>query len=119
MDHNSISINFYYIVFKYKDVKRMILHAMKVIKLMLIKTWDTFCGSAVVEYLSVTALCPLARHINSCLLLVQPRKTRPYLTEKLFDWDVNNIEKFNIEMDDPSYGRGRFKAKFLRVRIVH
>ena len=31
----------------------------------------------------VNALCPLARHINPSLVLVQPRKTRPYITEKL------------------------------------
>ena len=30
----------------------------------------------------VTGLCPLkARHINPCLVLVQPRKTRPGITE--------------------------------------
>ena len=32
---------------------------------------------------SVTALCPRARHINPSLVLVQPRKTRPYITERL------------------------------------
>ena len=31
----------------------------------------------------VTALCPLARHINPSLVLVQPRKTRPYIAERL------------------------------------
>ena len=31
----------------------------------------------------VTALCPSARHINPSLLLVQPGKTRPYITERL------------------------------------
>ena len=31
----------------------------------------------------VTALCPWARHINPSLVLVQPRKTRPYITERL------------------------------------
>ena len=46
-------------------------------------------GSAVVECLTgdrgaagssltgITALCPLARHVNPSLVLVQPRKTRP------------------------------------------
>ena len=28
-------------------------------------------------------LCPWARHINPSLALVQPRKTRPYITEKM------------------------------------
>ena len=32
---------------------------------------------------SVTALCPLARHINHCLVLVKPRKTCSDITEKL------------------------------------
>ena len=31
----------------------------------------------------VTALCPCARHINPCLVLVQCRKTSPNITEKL------------------------------------
>ena len=32
---------------------------------------------------SFTVLCPWARHINPSLVLVQPRKTRPYITERL------------------------------------
>ena len=31
----------------------------------------------------MTAMCPWARHIDPSLVLVQPRKTRPYITEKL------------------------------------
>ena len=31
----------------------------------------------------VTVLCPWARHINPSLVLVQPRKTRPYIFERL------------------------------------
>ena len=31
---------------------------------------------------SVTALCPWARHINPSVVLVQPRKTRPFITER-------------------------------------
>ena len=50
-------------------------------------SWE--CSGSVVECLSryrgvagssltaVTRLCPLARHINPCLVVVQPRKTRP------------------------------------------
>ena len=34
---------------------------------------------------SVTALCPWARHIKHSLVLVQPRKTRPYITERLLN----------------------------------
>ena len=52
-------------------------------------------GSSVVECLTqhrgvvgssltdVTVLCPRARHINPCLVLVQPRKTHPEIAEKL------------------------------------
>ena len=29
------------------------------------------------------ALCPRVRHINHCLVLVQPRKTHPDITEKV------------------------------------
>ena len=31
----------------------------------------------------VTVLCPLARHIYPRLVLVQPRKTHPYISERL------------------------------------
>ena len=31
----------------------------------------------------ITALCHLARHIDPSLVLVQPRKTHPYITERL------------------------------------
>ena len=31
----------------------------------------------------VTVLCHLARHINDSLVLAQPRKTRPYIAERL------------------------------------
>ena len=37
----------------------------------------------------VTALCPRARHINPSLVLVQPRKTRPFITERLL---IGHIE---------------------------
>ena len=32
---------------------------------------------------NVTALCPIARHMNPCLVLAQPKKTRPDIAEKL------------------------------------
>ena len=44
-------------------------------------TWDQ--GAADSSFIDVTALCSLARHINPSLLLVQPRKTDPYITERL------------------------------------
>ena len=40
-------------------------------------------GAAGSNLTSVTALCPLTRHINPSLVLVQPRKTCPYITERL------------------------------------
>ena len=54
------------------------------------KTWEH--SDSVVECLtrdrgaagsSLTALCPFTRHINPSLVLVQPRKTCPYITERL------------------------------------
>ena len=44
-------------------------------------TWDwRAAGSSLT---GVTVLCPWARHINPSLVLVQSRKTRPYITERL------------------------------------
>ena len=39
--------------------------------------------AASLSLISVTALCPLERHINPILVLVQPIKARPDLTERL------------------------------------
>ena len=46
-------------------------------------------GAAGSSLTGVTVLCPLARHINPSLVLLQPRKTRPYITENCW-WDVKN-----------------------------
>ena len=40
-------------------------------------------GVVVLSLTGVTVLCPIARHFIGCLVLVQPRKTRPNMTEKL------------------------------------
>ena len=40
-------------------------------------------GAAGSSLTGVTALCPLTRHIDPSLILVQPRKTRTYITERL------------------------------------
>ena len=45
----------------------------------------------------VPVLCPWARHFIHCLLLVQPRKTGPNITETIVDWDVDN-QKTNKTM---------------------
>ena len=44
-------------------------------------TWDR--GVAGSSLTSITVLCPWASHINPCLELVRPQKTRPNITEKL------------------------------------
>ena len=44
-------------------------------------TWDR--GATGLSLTGVTALCPWARHINPSLVLVQPRKTRPFIIERL------------------------------------
>ena len=41
-------------------------------------------GAAGSSLTGVTVLCPCARHINPYLVLVQPRKTLPYISERLF-----------------------------------
>ena len=43
----------------------------------------------------VTALCPWARHINPSLVLVQPRKTRPYISERLLMGRKESIKQTN------------------------
>ena len=50
-------------------------------------TWDQ--GAQRVSLTGITALCSWARHINPSLVLVQPRKTLPYITEECW-WDVKN-----------------------------
>ena len=40
-------------------------------------------GAAGSSLTGVTVLCPWARHINPCLVLVQPRKTLTDITERL------------------------------------
>ena len=50
----------------------------------------------------VTALCPWARHINpNWIVLVQPRKTRPFITERLLMGrkESNQINKQSKEED--------------------
>ena len=41
----------------------------------------------------VTALCPWARHINPCLVMVKPRKTRSDETERLGRKESNQTNK--------------------------
>ena len=40
-------------------------------------------GAVGLSLTGVTRLCPSARHVNPSLVLVQPRKTSPYITERL------------------------------------
>ena len=40
-------------------------------------------GATGSSFTSVTALCPWARHITPSLVLVQPRTTRPHITDRL------------------------------------
>ena len=76
-------------------------------------SFDKFMGSSVVDCLmgdqratgssltGVTALCPWARHINTSLVLVQPRKTRPFITERLVmgrkESNQTKIDKFMLK----------------------
>ena len=54
-------------------------------------------GAAGLSLTGVTALCPRARHINPSLVLVQPRKTRPFITEILFMGPKESKKKKNTK----------------------
>ena len=62
-------------------------------------------GAAGSSFTAGTALCPLARHFILCIELVQPRKTCPDITEKMFtgtlrinqtNWRDNGLMKKKI-----------------------
>ena len=55
-------------------------------------------GAASSSLTGVTALCPWARHINPSLVLVQPRKTRSYIIERLLMGrkESNQIKNYGI-----------------------
>ena len=40
-------------------------------------------GAAGSSLTGLTVLCPQSKNINPSLVLVQPRKTRPFITERL------------------------------------
>ena len=52
---------------------------------------------------SVTVLCPRARHINPSSVLVQPRKTCPFITERLLmeHKESNQTKQANLENSFP------------------
>ena len=50
-------------------------------------------GAVGSSFTSITVLCPWARHINPSLVLVQPRKTHPYITERLLMGLKNQIKQ--------------------------
>ena len=46
------------------------------------RMFPEYCAYSILKTKIFTALCQ-ARHINPSLVLAQPRKTRPYITERL------------------------------------
>ena len=58
-------------------------------------------GDAGSSFIEGTAFCPLARHFILCLVMVQPRKTHPDMSDsKNVDWDVKNqIQQTNKSRD--------------------
>ena len=62
-------------------------------------------GAAGSSFTGVTVLCPSARHINPNLVLVQPRKTRPYITERLLMGrkESNQINKKQSHFNTSKY----------------
>ena len=71
-------------------------HKMRYFMVMEHSGWVVECltrdrGAAGSSLSCVTVLCPWARHIYPCLVLVQPRKTRPTIYNwKIVEWDVRN-----------------------------
>ena len=78
--------------------------------------WDCSGSVHVVERLSrnlevagssitgATALCPSARQINPCLVLIQPRKACPYISEKLLTGTlIINLNKSILNNERGSY----------------
>ena len=55
-------------------------------------------GAAGSSLTGVTALCPWARHINPSLVLVRPRKTRPYITERLLMGRKESDQTYKIKL---------------------
>ena len=53
-------------------------------------------GAADLSLTGVAALCHLARHIYPSLVLVQPRKTRPYINERLLMGHKESNETNNL-----------------------
>ena len=71
-----------------QDCKAFLVKSCKQIRLHLrsgsvVECLTRYRGAKCLSLICVTVLCPWARHINSSLVLVQPRKTCPYITERL------------------------------------
>ena len=72
-------------------------------------TWDR--GAPGSSLTGVTVLCPWAGHINPSLVLVQPKKTCPFITERLLmgrkesnqTKQTNKIIAFSCEMSMKSF----------------
>ena len=60
--------------------------------------WGSRVASSRITAGSVTVLCPQARHFIHCLVLVQPRKTHPYMTENFVHWGLRIKTKLNIRL---------------------
>ena len=69
-------------------------------------------GAAGSRLTGVTVLCPLSKNINPSLVLVQPRKTRPFITGRLMmgrkaiKQNTNNMQcARSIQMDVIYHGQ--------------
>ena len=65
-------------------------------------TWDRRAAGSSLTL--IIGLCPWARHIYPCLVLVQPRKTPSRRNWKIVDWDVKNQIKQTKLRDYTEYG---------------
>ena len=77
-------------------------------------TWDQ--GVAGSSITGVTTVCPWARHINPCLVLVQPRKTCPDITEKMLTgtWRIKS-DKRNLHCIAMKYFHEGLNGGYLLI----
>ena len=77
-------------------------------------------GAAGLSLTAVTVLCPWARHINPSLVLVQPKKTCPYITERLLmgckesNQTKTNLTRITVQLDFGNHLTGKAKLDYFQ-----
>ena len=74
-------------------------------------------GTAGSSLNGITVLCPWARHIYPCLVLVHPRKAHPNITEKLEDLKVMN--RSPDLLNNVNMGQGQLRLIMKHILFNH